>query len=223
MNPIFITGGTGYLGVPLIQALLAKDHKIQVLTRMQSAHRVPPGARPVPGDALNAASFERYIPTGATLVHLVGTPHPNPAKAAEFRRVDLASIRASVVAAKEARVRHFVYLSVAHPAPVMRAYIDVRREGEALVSGSGIPATILRPWYVLGPGHRWVYALLPVYKAMEMLPPTRDMALRLGTVTLAQMTAALANAVESPPEHLRVLNVADIRRFSWQMPAEAVL
>ena len=89
------------------------------------------------GDALNAASFERYIPTGTTLVHLVGTPHPNPAKAAEFRRVDLASIRASVAAAQEARVRHFIYLSVAHPAPVMHAYIDVRREGEALVSKIG--------------------------------------------------------------------------------------
>ena len=166
------------------------------------------------GDALNAASFERYIPTGTTLVHLVGTPHPNPAKAAEFRRVDLASIRASVAAAQEARVRHFIYLSVAHPAPVMHAYIDVRREGEALVSSSGIPATYLRPWYVLGPGHRWVYALLPVYKLMEKIPATRDMALRLGTVTLAQMTAALVSAVESPPQHLRVLNVVDIRRFA---------
>jgi uncharacterized protein YbjT (DUF2867 family) len=214
MNPVFITGGTGYLGVPLIRALLEKGYQIQVLTREKSAHRVPTGARPVLGDALNAASFERYIPTGTTLVHLVGTPHPNPAKAAEFRRVDLASIRASVAAAQEARVRHFIYLSVAHPAPVMHAYIDVRREGEALVSSSGIPATYLRPWYVLGPGHRWVYALLPVYKLMGKIPATRDMALRLGTVTLAQMTAALVSAVESPPQHLRVLNVVDIRRFA---------
>ena len=33
MNPVFITGGTGYLGVPLIRALLEKGYQIQVLTR----------------------------------------------------------------------------------------------------------------------------------------------------------------------------------------------
>lgn len=28
MNPVFITGGTGYLGVPLIKALLAKGYAV---------------------------------------------------------------------------------------------------------------------------------------------------------------------------------------------------
>ena len=34
----------------------------------------------------------------------------------------------------------------------MRAYVDVRAEGERLLRESGIPATFVRPWYVLGPG-----------------------------------------------------------------------
>ncbi len=212
MNPIFITGGTGYLGVPLIEALLAKDYSVHALTRAQSAQRLPPGALPVIGDALDAASFASKIPAAATLVHLVGTPHPNPGKAAEFRRVDLASIHASVAAAQQAGVRHFVYLSVAHPAPVMQAYIAVRREGEALVQASGIPATILRPWYVLGPGHWWPYVSLPFYKLLEWIPATRAVALRLGMVTLEEMVAALVNAVETLPDKVRVMNVGDIRR-----------
>lgn len=48
-------------------------------------------------------------------------------------------------------VRHIVYVSVAQPAPVMRAYVDARREGEACVRDTGIAATIVRPWYILGP------------------------------------------------------------------------
>jgi uncharacterized protein YbjT (DUF2867 family) len=75
-------------------------------------------------------------------------------KAAEFERVDLASIRATTAAAALAGARHLVYVSVAHPAPVMRAYIAARTRGEALVRECGVPAMILRPWYVLGPGHR---------------------------------------------------------------------
>ena len=54
--------------------------------------------------------------------------------------------------AAQAAVDHFVYISVAHPAPVMHAYIAVRQEGEALIRATRIRATILRPWYILGPG-----------------------------------------------------------------------
>jgi uncharacterized protein YbjT (DUF2867 family) len=75
------------------------------------------------------------------------------------------AIRASVEAARATGVRHLVYVSVAHPAPVMRAYIAVRQEGERLIRASGLAATILRPWYVLGPGHRWPYLLLLRYWA----------------------------------------------------------
>ena len=112
-----------------------------------------------------------------------------------------------------ADVRHFVYLSVAHPAPVMQAYIAARREGEAVVAASGIPATILRAWYVLGPGHRWPYLLMPVYAILRRIPATRDGAERLGLVTREQMVAALEAAVASPPAAgTRVVEVPGIRR-----------
>jgi hypothetical protein len=56
-------------------------------------------------------------------VHLVGVAHPSPAKAEQFHTVDLAALRVSVAAALKARARHFVFVSVAHPAPAMKAYI----------------------------------------------------------------------------------------------------
>ena len=165
------------------------------------------------GNALEASTFADAIPPHATFVHLVGTPHPSPAKAAEFQRVDLASIKAAVLAARQAGVRHFVYVSVAHPAPVMREYIAVRQQGEALIQAGGITATILRPWYVLGPGHRWPYALLPVYAILRRLPATRQGAERLGLLTRSTMIAALVRAIEGPPTGgVRILEVPDIRR-----------
>jgi len=163
------------------------------------------------GDALVAESIARALKAGDTLVHLVGTPHPSPRKAAQFESVDLASIRASVEAAREARASHIVYVSVAQPAPVMQAYVAARAAGEALVRSSGIPATILRPWYVIGPGHRWAQALAPLYAIARLLPPTRNGANRLGLVTLKQMVAALVNAVENPATNLRIVDVPTIR------------
>jgi uncharacterized protein YbjT (DUF2867 family) len=116
-----------------------------------------------------------------------------------------------VDAAKFARAHHFIYVSVAHPAPVMQAYIEVRTEGEALIRSAGLRATILRPWYVLGPGHWWPVALLPVYWIMERIPRTRESARRLGLVTLHQMVRALADAVDHPSDSVRVVEAPGIR------------
>jgi uncharacterized protein YbjT (DUF2867 family) len=210
---VFVTGGTGYIGRALLGELLVRRHTVRVLARPASLDRVPAGAIPVAGDALDAGTFAGEIATASTLVHLVGTPHPGPSKAEEFRRIDLVSIRASVDAARRASIAHFVYLSVAQPAPVMRAYVDVRAKGEAMIAESRLTATMLRPWYVLGPGHWWPIALKPFYWLAETLPATRDTARRMGLVTLAQMTCALVSAVENPPSvgAIRIVEVPGIR------------
>lgn len=208
---VFITGATGYLGGALVPSLLARDHRVLALARPGSEGRVPAGAETVPGDALDAATYGARIPAHATFVHLVGVAHPSPKKAREFREVDLASLKAALAAAVPARVSHFVYLSVAHPAPVMASYWEARAEGEAFLAATGLPATVLRPWYVLGPGHLWPYALVPFYALAELIPAARAGARRLGLVTRAQMVRALAVAVEYPPDGLRIVDVPAIR------------
>jgi nucleoside-diphosphate-sugar epimerase len=211
---VLITGGTGYIGTRLIPALIGREHSVRALVRPQSAARLPARAIAVRGNALDAASVAAALNPGDTLVHLVGTPHPNPSKADEFERVDLASIRASVAAAAERRIPHLVYVSVAHPAPAMHAYIAARVAGEAAIADAGITATILRPWYVLGPGHWWPIVLTPCYAIGELLPSTRESARRLGLVSIAQMVRALVQAVESPPpaRTQRIVEVPYIRR-----------
>ena len=206
-----MTGGTGYLGEAFVPLLLARGHRVLALARPGSESRLAGGAEAVIGDALDAATYAARVPAGATFVHLVGVAHPSPRKAREFREVDLASLKAALDAAVSACVEHFVYLSVAHPAPVMREYWEARAEGEALLCGTGLPATVLRPWYVLGPGHRWPWVLLPLYALCERLPSTRDGARRLGLVTLSQMAAALVQAVEDPPLGTRLVTVPQIR------------
>ena len=138
LPPVFVTGGTGYIGRPLIEALLARGYRVHALVRPGAETRLPRGAAPVRGDALDAATFATKIPEHAT---------------------------------------------------------------------------ILRPWYVLGPGHRWPYVLIPVYALLRLLPATRDTAVRLGLVTRTEMTAALLRAVEDPPaEGARIVEVPQIRR-----------
>lgn len=210
---IFITGGTGYLGRRLIAQLLRRGHKVRALAREASARKLPEGCEIILGNALERESFEDKISPAGVFVHLVGVSNPNPAKAEEFRRIDFASVRAAAPAGKAAGIRHFVYVSVAHPAPLLKAYWRTRMECEEIIRGTGVPATFLRPWYVLGPGHYWPYLIMPMYWLFEKIPATRATAQRLGLVKLKQMLAALVWAVEHPPEKVRILEVAQIREI----------
>jgi uncharacterized protein YbjT (DUF2867 family) len=218
---VFITGGTGYIGRVLIPLLLDGGHAVRALVRRGSEQKLPPGCEAVIGNALDGASFADKVRPSDTFVQLVGVPHPSPAKAAQFQSIDLASVRASVNAAAGAGIEHFIYVSVAQPAPVMKAYQAARAEGEKLIRDSGMNATIIRPWYVLGPGHRWAYSLIPMYWLFERLPGTRDTARRLGLVTREQMTAALVQSAESQPDHIRVLDVPAIRESAKLAPRAA--
>ncbi len=211
---VAITGATGYLGRALTTQLIQRGHDVCAVVRPGSERRAAPGVRVVAVDVMNAADLAATLLGRDTVVHLIGTPHPSPAKAKEFIRVDLASVQACVAAAVRAGVGSFVYVSVAHPAPVMRAYIDARIQAERTIVATRMAATILRPWYVLGPGHRWPVVLEPIYALAALIPATRAGAIRLGLVTLAQMVRALVAAVEDPPQPgaPRILGVPEIRR-----------
>jgi nucleoside-diphosphate-sugar epimerase len=130
---VFITGATGYLGSRLVPALIDRGHPVKALARPASVAKLPPRCVPVTGDALHGLTYAASIAPARTFIHLIGVPSPSPAKARDFLRVDLASVEVAVAAAMVAGVRHFVYLSVAHPAPVMQTYIAARMRAEEIV------------------------------------------------------------------------------------------
>jgi len=201
---VFITGASGFMGRLLSAELVRRGHRVRGLVRRGSEGRLAPGCEVVTGDPLIASSYQSMAAGCDTLVHLVGVSHPSPAKAAQFRGIDLASAREAIAAARSAGIRHFVYVSVAHPAPVMKEYIAARSDAEEALRGSGMNATILRPWYVLGPGRRWPVLLLPAYWLLSIFPGTRESSQRLGLVTAKQMIETLALAVERPAVGVRV-------------------
>lgn len=222
---VFITGSTGYLGSRIVPELARRGHVVRALVRPMSIAKLAADAHPVVGDPLNAQTFAKSLAPSDTLIHLVGVAHPSPTKGEEFRKIDLVSIRETVRAIAGSSIRHVVYLSVARPAPVMREYVAVREEGERLLRESGVAATFIRPWYVLGPGHWWPFLILPLYWIWGAFPRSRDMARRLYPVRLADVVRAIADAVEAPPNGVRILEAPEMaasRRASAEKRVELV-
>jgi len=213
-NNIFITGGTGYIGKGIIPLLIKNRYNITALVRKESLHKLPAGCNTVEGNALDENTFQESVNGCDTFIQLVGVSHPSPAKKQEFKKIDLASVKASVIAAKHAGIKHFIYLSVAQPAPLMKEYIAVRKHGEQLLAESKIPSSIIRPWYIIGPGHYWPIILKPVYKIFELIPASKEQALNLGLVKLEEMLNTILYAVKNPPEErMRIYRTQDIRNI----------
>src|ERR1043165_6313014 len=99
---VFVTGGTGYLGGQLIPLLLARGHRVKALVRPTSIAKLPPGCDAIAGDPFDRTTFGRALAPGATVVQLVGVPHPSPSKARQFVDVDLRSAVESIAAATAA-------------------------------------------------------------------------------------------------------------------------
>lgn len=212
MSNVFITGGTGYIGQRLIPELIRRGHTVRALVRHGSEKKLPAGTIPIRGNALDASTFANDVAPSDTFVQLVGVAHPSPSKKEEFRKIDFVAVRESVAAARESSVKHFVYLSVAQPAPIMREYVSVREEGEAMIRDLHIDATFVRPWYVLGPGHRWPYLVLPLYWLWMLSPSKRDTAQRLYPVTLKRVIEAMADAIDQPRRGVRIIEAPELRR-----------
>jgi uncharacterized protein YbjT (DUF2867 family) len=212
MASVFLTGGTGYIGSRLIPELVKRGHSVRALVRTGSAHKLPQGCELITADPLDVNTFTDKVGGCDTFVQLVGVAHPSPSKADEFIKVDLASAKASVDAAARNGIRHFIYVSVAQPAPAMKSYVAVRATCEEMIKEHRLNATILRPWYVLGPGHRWPYLLIPFYWLAAQLPPTRAGAERLGLVRIDDMIKTLINAVEHPVTGIVIAEVPQIRK-----------
>src|SRR5204863_8807855 len=110
------------------------------------------------------------------------------------------SIQEAVKAAVHASAKHFIYLSVAmYPTKIMKHFQEVRAKGEALLNQSKIPASFIRPWYVLGPGHWWPILLKPAYLIAKFIPSKKEAVQKLDTVTISQMIKTLVFSISSQP------------------------
>ena len=215
MQPVFITGGTGYMGRRLISILLKEGYNITALVRQQSINKLPEGCGYVIADPFNAASFVKDIKPGSIFIHLLGVSHPGPKKKELFYSIDLASAKASAEAAKQAGVQHFIYLSVAQtPTKIMADYQEARRQAEQAVLASGVKSSFIRPWYVVGPGHYWPLLFLPFFKLLELIPPTSQKAKALRLVSLKKMLLTLKRVVQNPPKSQNnIIEIDDIHNM----------
>lgn len=103
----------------------------------------------------------------------------------------------------------------------MQDYQQCRAEGEAAILATQIPATMIRPWYVVGPGHYWPLLLQPLFTILEWIPATSKKAKALRLVTLKQMLQTLLYSVENvPAAGVRIIEIDEIKKSGSDSTAQ---
>jgi 2-alkyl-3-oxoalkanoate reductase len=215
---IFVAGGTGTIGVPLVRALVAAGHEVQSLTR--SEKKVPQiralGAEPAVADALDAQALRRVVVAARPthVIHqLTALPKEGPRRARELaptNRLRSEGTRNLIDASIAAGARRIIGGSFAlfqAPMPA-NAPPDVVKGAEALRSmesqildGSrrgDVEGVVLRYGMFYGPGNPATDYMIHLLRR-RMLPVIRDDKGLLPFIHLDDAVSATIASLERAP------------------------
>jgi uncharacterized protein YbjT (DUF2867 family) len=204
MQPItrvFVTGGTGFVGRAVIQALRAEGVFVRCLVRRGSErdlHGLGAIER-VEGDAMAPQTLDEGMAGCDAVVHLVGIIREQPAIGATFERVHTQVTVNVLDAAIAAGVRRYLHMSALGTRPEARArYHRTKWLAEEAVRGSALPWTIFRPSIIYGRDDAFVTMLADMVKRYPAVPVLGTGLQRLQPVPVAQVAAGFARALSRP-------------------------
>ena len=168
----FVTGASGFVGHAVCDELTRRGHEVTALVRRPGTE--PAGTAAAAGDLLDAvavaSALERSRPE--IVFHLAAeiATQRDPEK---IERVNVDGTRqllevcaahgqprfvfASTVVTGEA---HGALLDEDTPLPVQTTYGRSKQRGEQLVHESGLPAAIIRPGHIYGPGGWYAHEIV---------------------------------------------------------------
>ncbi len=163
-HSVFVTGGAGFVGKSLLEALARTGTRVVALDRSGTLEAHPPeGCEVVIGDLLQPATYRDALATCDTVLHLAATT--GNASRDQHHRVNAGGTKTLVEEAHRAGVTRFLFVSsVAVTFPDLRGYhyAQAKALAESAVRNSGLRFLIVRPTMILGAG-------APILAALERL------------------------------------------------------
>ncbi|MCX6349387.1 MAG: NAD(P)-dependent oxidoreductase [Candidatus Aureabacteria bacterium] len=230
---VLVTGGTGFIGSHLIEALLARGYRVRCLVRDCSSLQFLDRDRVslASGDLSDLNSLRKAAAGVAWIFHLAGRVKAN--RREDFFRVNAAGTRNLLQAAAEASpsLSGFIYLSslsAAGPSPDGRLLTEedkprpislygeskLAAEKEAAAFADRFPVIVIRPPAVYGPREKEIYRVLQaVTRGFRISLSWDDRYFSI--VHVSDLVRAILLAVDSPGTGGRTYFVSDGRVYSW--------
>lgn len=147
-NKVFVTGGTSFVGLRVLAALIDTGADVTVLVKPENEDKLGSlrrHVRLVQGDVWNSASLKGRSRGHGVVVHLVGSVRAQPERGLTFQQLNLVSARNVISMAVSDGVPYFVLLSaISNPPGISVEYLRSKREAEEYLQNSGLRWAIIR-------------------------------------------------------------------------------
>jgi uncharacterized protein YbjT (DUF2867 family) len=214
---VLITGGTGFVGPAVANAIVDAGHELRVLERKPGAWKRA-GIRcqeAVQGDVTDADSLRSAAQGMDVVVHLVAIRQGKPEA---FQRVMVEGTRNLLGAAKEAGIRRFVLMSALGTTEQTKdlvPYYGAKWTMEQDTKGSALAHVIFRPSFVFGRDG----GILPTFRKLARLMPVTPIlgkgTQRIQPIWIEDVAAHFAQAVDKPGAAGRTFELGGPDQVSW--------
>lgn len=197
---LLVTGGTGFVGTHLVNAMLRRGHAVAVLARNpeRARSRYNRPVETVSGDVLSPDLLDAAVAGRDAVIHLVGIIHEKGAQT--FDRMHREAVENVVGAMNAQGVRRLLHMSAmgsAEDSP--SAYGRSKAAGERVARDSGLDWTIFRPSIIFGPGDGFVSLLAPIVRRNPLfIPVIGSGETRFMPVSVYDVARVFADSLEKP-------------------------
>jgi UDP-glucose 4-epimerase len=209
---VLVTGASGFIGRPLVAALLRADYAVRAVTRRQVSFPDSVEVAIVP-DFINPIDWNPVLRGVDVIVHLAGMVHSEIHDTAysEFDQINWIATQRLAHAAKGAGIYRFVYVSSVRAQVGASAMHAVREQdepcptnqygrsklaAERAIRAAGVPFTIFRPVVVYGPHPKGnMRTLVRLARSSLPLPVFRN---RRSLLAVDNLISAIIFALNNP-------------------------
>jgi uncharacterized protein YbjT (DUF2867 family) len=203
---VLVTGGSGYVGGRLVEALEHRGTTLRVMARRPEAlaGRVAPSTEVVYGNALDAASLDRAlagVDTAFYLVHSMGAP-------GDFAAVDRAAAMTFGEAARRAGVRRIVYLGgLGDAGSGLSPHLRSRHDTGDVLRESGVPVVEFRASVIIGSGSLSFDMVRALVERLPVMVCPRWVAIQAQPIAIDDAVAYLVAALDQPHGESRIFEI----------------
>ncbi len=224
---VFVTGGSGFVGSAVINALVARGYTVNALMRGQSSTTMVGGnVRAITGDLFDGNALDEGMSGCVAVVHLVGIIMEKRSKGVTFERVHAQGTRSVVDAAVRNGVKRYVHMSALGTRPdAISTYHRTKYQAEEYVCASRLDWTIIRPSLIHGSRGEfmkmeaaWARGKAPPFLFMPYFgagPLGRGGAGMLQPVFVEDVARAFVDAIEKPQTIGEIYPLGGPDRLTW--------
>ena len=227
MNPVLLTGATGFIGRRLQKALLADGTGVLAVVRPSSIHKssLLDGAKSLLADLADSTRLIPAIAEASAVIYCAGSVRGR--RLEEFATANIAGVRDIVDAMNQAGagIPLLLVSSLAASRPHVSDYANSKYLGEQEVKNhAAFPWTIFRPPAVYGPGDKEMLPILKLARKGLVAPPgPKDQKLSfIHADDLASATLAWLKSWEKCNHGVFTLDDGHAGGYDWQEIAETI-